>query len=88
MVREAQDRETGRTWLYVDGGGGRTDLAEVTRSAMGTRDDRGDFRAGLASDGAVERGRIGFRRTTGFCRSTTRGRPSSHGQMMMARSPA
>ena len=69
-VREAQDRETGRTRLYVDGGGGRTDLAEVTRSAMGTRDDRGDFRA-LASDSALNEVGIGFPPYHGLCRSTT-----------------
>ena len=38
-VRESIDPETGRTRLSVDGGAGHTDLAEVTRSAMGTRDD-------------------------------------------------
>jgi SPP1 gp7 family putative phage head morphogenesis protein len=69
-VREAQDRETGRTRLYVDGGAGRTDLAEVTRSAMGTRDDRGDFRA-LASDSALNEVGIGFPPYHGLCRSTT-----------------
>lgn len=69
-VREAQDRETGRTRLYVDGGAGRTDLAEVTRSAMGTRDDRGDFRA-LASDSALNEVGIGFPPYHGLCRTTT-----------------
>ena len=69
-VRETQDRETGRTRLYVDGGGGRTDLAEVTRSAMGTRDDRGDFRA-LASDSVLNEVGIGFPSYHGLCRSTT-----------------
>jgi SPP1 gp7 family putative phage head morphogenesis protein len=69
-VREAQDRETGRTRLYVDGGAGRTDLAEITRSAMGTRDDRGDFRA-LASDTALNEVGIGFPPYHGLCRSTT-----------------
>jgi hypothetical protein len=33
-VREPSDSETGQTRLYVDGGAGRTDLAEVSRSAM------------------------------------------------------
>jgi hypothetical protein len=69
-VREVQDRETGRTRLYVDGGAGRTDLAEVTRSAMGTRDDRGDFRA-LASDSALNEVGIGFPPYHGLCRTTT-----------------
>ena len=69
-VREAQDLETGRTRLYVDGGRGRTDLAEVTRSAMGTRDDRGDFRA-LASDSALNEVGIGFPPYHGLCRSSS-----------------
>ena len=69
-VREAQDLETGRTRLYVDGGRGRTDLAEVARSAMGTRDDRGDFRA-LASDSALNEVGIGFPPYHGLCRTTT-----------------
>lgn len=64
------DRETGRTRLYVDGGGSRTDLAEVTRSAMGTRDDRGDSRA-LASESALNEVGIGFPPYHGLCRTTT-----------------
>lgn len=69
-VRESLDPETGRTRLYVDGGAGRTPLAEVTRSAFGTRDDRGDFRA-LASDGALREVGIGFPPYHGLCRTTT-----------------
>ena len=69
-VRESRDPDTGRTRLYVDGGAGRTDLAEVTRSAFGTRDDRGDFRA-LASDSSLNEVGIGFPPYHGLCRSTT-----------------
>jgi hypothetical protein len=69
-VREAQDRDTGRTRLYVDGGAGRTDIAEVTRSAMGTRDDRGDFRP-LVSDAILSDMGIGYPPYHGLCRSTT-----------------
>ena len=69
-VRESLDPETGRTRLYVDCGAGRTPLAEVTRSAFGTRDDRGDFRA-LASDGALREVGIGFPPYHGLCRTTT-----------------
>ncbi len=71
-VRESTDPETGRTRLYADGGTGRTDLAEVTRSAFGTRDDRGDFRS-LASDSALTEVGIGFPPYHGLCRSTTLG---------------
>ncbi|WP_223643800.1 phage head morphogenesis protein [Corallococcus sp. EGB] len=69
-VREARDPDTGRTRLYVDGGAGRTDLAEVARSALGIRDDRGDFRA-LASDSALNEVGIGFPPYHGLCRTTT-----------------
>lgn len=69
-VRESTDPETGRTRLYVDGGRGRTELAEVTRSAMGTRDDRGDFRA-LVSDATLSDMGIGYPPYHGLCRSTT-----------------
>ena len=54
----------------MNGGSGRTELAEVTRSAMGTRDDRGDFRA-LASDSALNEVGIGFPPYHGLCRTTT-----------------
>jgi SPP1 gp7 family putative phage head morphogenesis protein len=69
-VRETTDPETGRTRLYVNGGPGRTELAEVSRSAVGTRDDRGDFRA-LASDSALNEVGIGFPPYHGLCRTTT-----------------
>lgn len=69
-VRESTDTETGRTRLYVDGGAGRTDLAEVTRSALGTRDDRGDLR-GVASDSALDEVGIAAPPCHGLCRSTT-----------------
>ena len=42
----------------------------MTRSAFGTRDDRGDFRA-LASDGALREVGIGFPPYHGLCRTTT-----------------
>ncbi len=69
-VREALDPETRRTRFYVDGGAGRTDLAEVSRSALGTRDDRGDFRP-LASDAALREVGIGFPPYYGLCRTMT-----------------
>jgi hypothetical protein len=69
-VHESSDPETGRARLYVDGGGGRTDPVEIMWSAMGTCDDRGDFRA-LASDSALNEVGIGFPPYHGLCRSTT-----------------
>ena len=65
-VRERQDAQTGHTVLYA----GQVRLAEVTRSALGTRDERGDFRA-LASDGALRDAGIGFPPLHGLCRSST-----------------
>ncbi len=69
-VRERLDPETGRTRLYVHGSAGRTELAEVARSALGTRDDRGDFRS-LATDGQLGEVGIGFPPYHGLCRTTT-----------------
>ena len=69
-VRERQDAQTGRTVLYASGGRGEVLLAEVTRSALGTRDERGDFRA-LASDGALRDAGIGFPPYHCLCRTAT-----------------
>jgi hypothetical protein len=44
-VREQRDRKIGRTVLYVDHVDGRVELADVLRAGVGTRDDRGEFRA-------------------------------------------
>lgn len=69
-VRESLDPDTGNPLLWVDGGQGRTTLAEVTRSAFGTRDDLGEFRA-VASDRALREVGVGFPPFHGLCRSTT-----------------
>ena len=53
----------------MDGGAGRTDLAEVARSALGTRDDRSELRP-LASDAALREVGIGFPPYDGLCRTT------------------
>jgi SPP1 gp7 family putative phage head morphogenesis protein len=57
-VREATDRETGRKLLYVNRGGERESVALVTRSAMGTRDDVGDFDRGRSTEELVGLGLI------------------------------
>jgi SPP1 gp7 family putative phage head morphogenesis protein len=69
-VRETLGPETGNPVLWVDGGKGRTTIAEVTRSAFGTRDDRGEFR-GVASDGLLRDLGVSFPPFHGLCRSTT-----------------
>lgn len=69
-VRERLDPETGRLRLYVNDTSGQRELAEVTRSASGARDERGAFRA-LASDDSLRDAGIGFPPYHGLCRSTT-----------------
>ncbi|WP_239014416.1 head morphogenesis protein [Archangium violaceum] len=69
-VRERMDTGTGRTVLYVDRGGEQTTLAEVLRSAAGTRDDRGEFRP-TASEATLREAGIGFPPYHGLCRTTT-----------------
>ena len=54
--------------LVLTGAG--TAIAEVTRSAMGTRDDVGEFRPRLTEDRLGDAG-IGFPPFHGLCRSTT-----------------
>jgi hypothetical protein len=69
-VREAIDPDTGRKVLFVERGDSRMPLAEVTRSAVGTRDDRGDFSRAL-SERDLENLGISFPPYHGLCRSTT-----------------
>lgn len=69
-VREAIDPESGRKVLFVERGDSRVPLAEVTRSAVGTRDDRGDFSRAL-SERDLENLGISFPPYHGLCRSTT-----------------
>ncbi|MDY0003817.1 MAG: hypothetical protein RBU30_21145, partial [Polyangia bacterium] len=71
-VRESFDRETGRKSLYVDQAGLRTVIAEVTRSAVGTRDDRGEFSRGLSDRDLADLG-VSFPPLHGLCRSSVRG---------------
>jgi len=69
-VRETIDPETGRKVLFVERGDSRTRLTEVTRSAVGTRDDRGEFSRSL-SDRELAGAGIGFPPYHGLCRTTT-----------------
>ena len=69
-VREAIDPETGRKVLFVERGGARTRIAEVTRSAMGTRDDPGEFTRGRNTAELMDMG-VSFPPYHGLCRSTT-----------------
>lgn len=69
-VREAADPETGRKVLFVERGGERTAVAEVTRSAFGSRDDRGDFGRSLSEQQLLDLG-ISFPPYHGLCRTTT-----------------
>jgi len=69
-VRETLDPETGNPLLWVQGSGGRTTIAEVTRSAFGTRDDPGAFRTIAAGSSMREVG-VMLPPFHGLCRSTT-----------------
>jgi hypothetical protein len=69
-VREAVDPETGRKVLYAEQGGGRVTIAEVLRSGVGSRDDRGEFGRSLSEQELVGLG-IGFPPYHGLCRSLT-----------------
>jgi SPP1 gp7 family putative phage head morphogenesis protein len=69
-VRETIDPDSGRKMLYVERENERTPITEVTRSAFGTRDDRGEFRGSLSEREMNELG-IGFPPYHGLCRSTT-----------------
>ena len=69
-VREAVDPASGRKVLFVERGDQRVPLAEVARSALGTRDDRGEFSRAL-SERDMESLGISFPPYHGLCRSTT-----------------
>jgi len=69
-VREALDPDTGRKALFVDRGDDRIPITEVTRSAFGTRDDRGEFRGSLSEREMMDLG-ISFPPYHGLCRTTT-----------------
>ena len=56
--------------IYVSRGGRRVTVAEVSRSAVGTRDDRGDFAAERPASDLARLG-LGFPPYHGLCRSTT-----------------
>lgn len=68
-VRESIDPETGRTVLHVNRGSEQVRVAEVTRSAMGTRDERGEFSRGLSERELMDLG-VSFPPYHGLCRST------------------
>lgn len=69
-VREAVDPNSGRKVLYVERGEGRTRVAEVTRSGLGARDDRGEFARGLSERDLANLG-ISSPPYHGLCRTTT-----------------
>lgn len=71
-VRELEDPRTGRRSLYVERGGDRVPVADITRSGFGARGDRGEFARGLGERELGELG-IGFPPYHGLCRTTTVG---------------
>jgi hypothetical protein len=69
-VRQSIDPESGSSVLYVNRGDGRLDIAEVVRSGVGRREDRGEFRA-LLPDARLQELGLGFPPYHGLCRTTT-----------------
>jgi len=69
-VREAVDPESGRKVLFVERGDDRTRVAEVSRSAVGTRDDRGEFARTLSERDLANLG-VSFPPYHGLCRTST-----------------
>jgi SPP1 gp7 family putative phage head morphogenesis protein len=71
-IREQRDPPTGRRSLYVARGDARIPVAEIERSGVGTRDDRGEFSGALGERALGDLG-IGFPPYHALCRSTTVG---------------
>ena len=69
-VHQRLDQESGRQQLYVNGASGQAVIAEITRSAAGTRDDRGEFRAFTSNAELMDLG-VSFPPYHGLCRTTT-----------------
>lgn len=69
-VRESTDTTTGNRVLFVERGGVRTPLVEVTRSGFGNIDDRGEHGRDVSNRGLMDLG-VGFPPYHGLCRTTT-----------------
>jgi hypothetical protein len=69
-VREGIDEATGRRRLFVSREGERHHLAEVVRSGMGARDDRGEFARGITESQLDALG-VGLPPFHGHCRTST-----------------
>ena len=69
-VRDTVDPATGRRSLTVERGGERISIADIVRSGVGARDDRGEFSRGMGERELGDLG-IGFPPYHGLCRTTT-----------------
>lgn len=69
-VRDTVDPATGKRSLSIDRGGERYSIADIVRSGVGARDDRGEFSRGLGERELGDLG-IGFPPYHGLCRTTT-----------------
>ncbi len=69
-VRESLDPQTGNPVLFVERGGLRTPLVEVTRSGVGTVDDQGEHGRAVSNRELMDLG-VGFPPYHGLCRTTT-----------------
>lgn len=68
FVRNGRD-EQGNRILYIERGGARTTIAQIERSGLGVRDDRGTFSRGMSSRD-IEREGIPMPPLHELCRST------------------
>jgi hypothetical protein len=68
-VREAIT-DAGRKALYIERGGQRVAIAEVSRSGLGTRDDRGEFARGRTERELMDLG-VSFPPYHALCRTST-----------------
>lgn len=69
-VRESLDPQTGNPVLFVERGGVRTPLVEVTRSGVGAVDDQGEHGRAVSNRELMDLG-VGFPPYHGLCRTTT-----------------
>ena len=69
-VRESLDPQTDNPVLFVERGGVRTPLVEVTRSGVGAVDDRGEHGRAVSNRELMDLG-VGFPPYHGLCRTTT-----------------
>ncbi len=69
-IREGMDRETGLKSIFIQRDNKRIELAQITRSGFGVKDDVGEYRKTRSEKELAELG-VGFPPYHGLCRTTT-----------------